>query len=73
MSVPMPAHQIAHRDSFEQLIRVHNRMLFQAARAILRDDAGFRGEAKLSWLVRIVVNEALARRGGRAGTGPLHA
>ena len=62
-------------------MRVHNRMLFRAARAILRDDAeaddalqeawvraycsigGFRDEAKLSsWLVRIVVKEAPARR-----------
>lgn len=81
MSFPMPAHRIAHRGRFEQLMRAHNRMLFRAARAILRDDAeaedavqeawlhvyrsigGFRGEAELSsWLVRIVVNEALARR-----------
>jgi RNA polymerase sigma-70 factor (ECF subfamily) len=81
MPTPMPAQQIAYRESFEQLMRTHNRMLFRTARAILRDDAeaedalqeawlrayrsigGFRGEAKLSsWLVRIVVNEALARR-----------
>jgi RNA polymerase sigma-70 factor (ECF subfamily) len=81
MSVPKSAHRIAHRESFQELMRAHNRMLFRAARAILRDDAeaedalqeawlrayrsigSFRGEAKLSsWLVRIVVNEALARR-----------
>jgi len=39
MSVPTPTHQIAHRESFEQLMRVENRMLFGAARAILCDDA----------------------------------
>ena len=67
--------------AFAQLVRRHNRTLYRAARAILRDDAAaedalqeawlrayhaigtFRGESKLStWLVRIVVNEALARR-----------
>lgn len=67
--------------AFEALMRLHNRTLFRAARAILRDDAeaedalqdayirvyqsigSFRGEARLStWLVRIVANEALARR-----------
>jgi RNA polymerase sigma-70 factor, ECF subfamily len=73
--------QISRRAAFEEVMRAHNRKLFRAARAILRDDAeaedalqeawlrayrsidGFRGDAKLStWLVRIVVNEALARR-----------
>jgi RNA polymerase sigma-70 factor (ECF subfamily) len=77
----MPAYQSANSDAFEQLMRQHNRRLFRAARAILRDDAeaedalqeaylrayrslgSFRGEAALStWLTRIVVNEALARR-----------
>jgi RNA polymerase sigma-70 factor (ECF subfamily) len=67
--------------TFENLMRRHSRMLYRAARAILRDDAAaeealqeawlrayraidtFRGESKLStWLVRIAVNEALARR-----------
>jgi RNA polymerase sigma-70 factor (ECF subfamily) len=67
--------------AFALLMRRHNRVLYRAARAILRDDAAaedalqeawlrayhaidaFRGESKLStWLVRIVVNEALARR-----------
>lgn len=66
---------------FAALMRLHNRALFRAARAILRDDAAaedavqeawlrafrsidrFRGEAKLStWLMRIAINEALARR-----------
>lgn len=66
--------------AFELLMRRHNRMLYRAARAILKNDADaedalqeaylrayrgiatFRGHAKLSsWLVRIVVNEALAR------------
>jgi RNA polymerase sigma-70 factor (ECF subfamily) len=68
-------------DAFAQLMRQHNRALFRAARAILRDDAAaedalqeawlrafralpaFRGEAKVStWLMRIVINECLARR-----------
>ena len=61
-------------------MRRHNRMLYRAARSILKDDSEaedavqeaylrayraierFRGDAKLStWLVRIVVNEALGR------------
>ena len=80
--------------AFEHLMRLHNRTLFRAARAVLRDDAEaedalqeaylqayrsigkFRGEAKLStWLVRIVVNEALARRRKyhrRAAIVPIH-
>lgn len=67
--------------ALEHLMRLHNRPMYRAARAILQDDAeaedavqeaylqvyrsigAFRGDAKLStWLVRIVVNEALARR-----------
>ena len=66
--------------AFETIMRRHNRLLFRAARSILKSDAdtedalqdaylhawhalsGFRGEAKLStWLVRIVINEALGR------------
>lgn len=66
--------------AFESIIRRHNRVMFRAARSILRTDAeseevvqeaylkawralpSFRGEAKLStWLVRIAMNEALAR------------
>lgn len=75
--------RIANGDTpaFAQLMRQHNRALFRAARAILRDDAAaedalqeawlhayralpsFRGEAKLAtWLMRILINEALARR-----------
>jgi RNA polymerase sigma-70 factor (ECF subfamily) len=94
MPASMPARRTASRETFEQFMREHNRMLFRAARAILRDDAdaedsvqeawlrayrsieGFRGEAKLStWLVRIVVNEALARRRKqlrRAEVVPIH-
>lgn len=94
MTALLPTHQVARREAFQELMRAHNRMLFRAARAILRDDAeaedalqeawlrayrsmdGFRGEAKLSsWLVRIVVNEALARRRKqlrRAEVVPLH-
>ena len=68
-------------DAFAQLMRQHNRALFRAARAILRDDAAaedalqeawlrafralhtFRGDCKAStWLMRIVINECLARR-----------
>jgi len=71
--------------AFRQLMRQHNRVLYRAARSILKDDAEaedalqeaylrafrgigrFRGEAKLStWLVRIVINEALARLRERA-------
>jgi RNA polymerase sigma-70 factor, ECF subfamily len=67
--------------AFEQIMRRHNRMLYRAARGILRDDAeaedclqsayllayqsiaAFAGHAKLStWLARIVINEALARK-----------
>ena len=81
MPAPIPAARAAPPPAFEQLMREHNRLLFRAARAILRDDAAaedalqeaylriygsigsFRGDAKLStWLVRIVANEALARR-----------
>ena len=94
MTSSMPASRTAPRATFVQLMRKHNRTLFRAARAILRDDAeaedavqeawlrayrsidGFRGEAKLSsWLVRIVVNEALARRRKhmrRAEVVPIH-
>jgi len=94
MPAPIPAARAAPLPAFEQLMREHNRLLFRAARAILRDDAeaedavqeawlrayrsldGFRGDAKLSsWLVRIVVNEALGRlrkRARRAEVVPLH-
>ena len=67
--------------AFERIMRRHNRMLYRAARSILRDDAEaedclqsayllayrsiatFAGHAKLStWLARIVINEALARK-----------
>jgi RNA polymerase sigma-70 factor (ECF subfamily) len=94
MPAPIPAARAAPLQAFEQLMREHNRLLFRAARAILRDDAeaedavqeawlrayrsldSFRGEAKLSsWLVRIVVNEALGRlrkRARRAEVVPLH-
>ena len=66
--------------AFERIMRRHNRLLFRAARSILRSDAEtedalqeaylrawrslgkFRAESKLStWLVRIVINEALGR------------
>ena len=94
MPAPIAAARAAPLQTFEQLMREYNRLLFRAARAILRDDAeaedavqdawlrayrsmdGFRGEAKLSsWLVRIVVNEALGRlrkRARRAEVVPLH-
>jgi RNA polymerase sigma-70 factor (ECF subfamily) len=68
-------------NAFERIMRRNNRMLYRAARSILRDDAeaedclqsayllayrsigGFAGHAKLStWLARIVINEALARK-----------
>ena len=93
MPAPIAAARAAPLQTFEQLMRQHNRLLFRAARAILRDDAeaedavqeawlrayrsmdGFRGDAKLSsWLVRIVVNEALGRlrkRARRAEVVPL--
>lgn len=67
--------------AFELVMRRHNRMLFRAARSILRDDADaedclqaawlrayramptFAGRSRLStWLGRIVINEALARK-----------
>ncbi len=81
------AERVAQRDegAFEKLMRRHHRVLYRAARSILKDDAeaedalqdgylsafraisDFRGEAKLStWLVRIVVNAALARLRKRA-------
>jgi RNA polymerase sigma-70 factor (ECF subfamily) len=81
------ARRIAAKDSsaFIVLMRRHNRVLYRAARSILKDEAEsedalqeayllayrtigqFRGEAKLStWLVRIVVNEAIARSRKRA-------
>jgi RNA polymerase sigma-70 factor (ECF subfamily) len=66
--------------AFAQIMRRHNRLLFRAARSILKNDdetqdalqeaylrawralASFRSDARLStWLVRIVVNEALGR------------
>ena len=66
--------------AFEAIMRRHNRLLFRAARAILKSDTdaedvvqqaylqawqalgNFRADAKLStWLVRIVVNEALGQ------------
>src|SRR5512146_1188836 len=66
--------------AFETIMRRHNRLLFRAARSILRNDEeaedavqeaylhayralpNFRAEAKLStWLVRIAINQALAR------------
>ena len=66
--------------AFERIMRRHNRLLFRAARSILKSDAEtedalqeaylrawrslarFRAESKLStWLVRIVINEALGR------------
>lgn len=76
------AHRAAAGDTaaFETIMRQHNRMLFRAARSILRDDAEaedclqsayllafrsmdrFAGRSKLStWLVRIVINEAIGR------------
>ena len=66
--------------AFAQIMRRHNRLLFRAARSILKNDddtqdalqeaylrawralATFRADARLStWLVRIVINEALGR------------
>lgn len=66
--------------AFEAIMRRHNRLLFRAARAILKSDTeaedalqeaylkawralgSFRSDARLStWLVRIVVNEAIGR------------
>jgi RNA polymerase sigma-70 factor (ECF subfamily) len=66
--------------AFAQIMRRYNRLLFRAARSILKNDddtqdvlqesylrawralASFRSDARLStWLVRIVVNEALGR------------
>lgn len=66
--------------AFEQIMRLHNRLLYRTARSILKTDADaedavqeaylrawrglskFRADAKLStWLVRIVINEALGR------------
>lgn len=66
--------------AFAQIMRRYNRLLFRAARSILKNDddtqdavqeaylsawralATFRSDARLStWLVRIVVNEALGR------------
>jgi RNA polymerase sigma-70 factor (ECF subfamily) len=89
--MPLPDAELASRvaagdqGAFRQLMRRHNRLLYRAARSILKEDAeaedalqeaylrafgamgDFRGEAKLSsWLVRIVVNEALARLRKRA-------
>jgi RNA polymerase sigma-70 factor, ECF subfamily len=71
--------------AFEAIMRRHNRLLFRAARSILKSDAEtedavqeaylsawralgqFRADAKLStWLVRIVMNEALKRVRRRA-------
>lgn len=68
------------QEAFQLLMRRYNRVLYRAARSILKDDAEaedalqdayllayrgiakFRGDAKLStWLMRIVVNEALMR------------
>lgn len=93
MPAAIPVARAASLQTFEQLMREHNRLLFRSARAILRDDAeaedavqeawlrayrslDIRGEAKLSsWLVRIVVNEALGRlrkRARRAEIVPLH-
>lgn len=91
MSAASPIAQ--SHEAFAELMRLHNRLLYRAARSILRDDAeaedavqeaylraygsveSFRGEAKLStWLVRIVVNEALARArksGRRAEIAPI--
>jgi RNA polymerase sigma factor (sigma-70 family) len=72
--------------SYERLMRRYNRLLFRAARGIVRDDAEaqdavqeaylraftaldtFRGQSTLAtWLVRIVINQALQqqRRLGR--------
>ena len=78
------------RTAFEVLMRRHNRALYRAARAILKDDAEaedavqdawldawhamarFRGESKLStWLTRIAVNVALARRRKRLRTAEI--
>jgi RNA polymerase sigma-70 factor (ECF subfamily) len=78
------------RQAFEPLMRRHNRRLFRAARAILRDDdeaedvlqqayllayhnlASFRGEASVgTWLTRIAVHEALARRRRRSNHAEL--
>jgi RNA polymerase sigma-70 factor (ECF subfamily) len=75
-------------DAFEHIMRRHNRMLYRAARSILRDDAEaedclqsayllayrsigtFAGRSKLStWLARIVINEALARKRRAARRG----
>jgi len=76
------AQRVAAKDerAFTLLMRRYNRMLYRAARSVLKDEAEaedavqaayllayrtigrFRGEARLStWLVRIVVNEAIAR------------
>jgi RNA polymerase sigma-70 factor, ECF subfamily len=71
---------VEDEDAFVLLMRRHNRVLYRAARGVLKDEteaedavqetylrayrtiAQFRGEAKLStWLVRIVLNESLAR------------
>jgi RNA polymerase sigma-70 factor (ECF subfamily) len=71
-------------EPFERIMRRHNRMLYRAARSILRDDAEaqdclqsayqsigtFAGRAKLStWLARIVINEALGRKRRAARRG----
>jgi RNA polymerase sigma-70 factor (ECF subfamily) len=72
--------------AFEAIMRRHNRLLFRAARSVLKSDAEaedalqeaylrawralstFRAESKLAtWLVRIVINEALGRLRARPG------
>src|SRR6185503_17827700 len=45
------------RALYEVLVRRHNQRLYRAARAILRSEARFS-----TWLTRIAVHEALARR-----------
>ncbi len=75
-------------DTFQQIMRRHNRLLFRTCRSILKSDdeaqdalqeaylrawrsiSSFRAEARLStWLVRIVVNEALGRLRRSKGAG----
>jgi hypothetical protein len=55
-----PAHPAA--SNHQHRCPYYNQRLFRVARAILKDDAAFRGEAELStWLTRIVTNQALMR------------
>ena len=50
MPAPIPAARAAPLQKFEQLMREHNRLLFRAARAILRDDAEAEDAVQEAWL-----------------------